>query len=213
MSQETSFHDEDVEGVSNSPSNGDGRGKYGSVRLLVVEDHQPFRQFVCSSLTKRPELQIVGEVSDGLEAVSKAEELQPDLILLDIGLPSLNGIDAGRRIRKVSPESKILFVTQESSDEVVREALNLGAWGYIVKARAASDLFAAVEAVCQGKRFVSAGLVGRVTAQPTERHFAKRLHSDADAQILHIRCRGHLDRVAGKSKRDSMSNGLAGSGS
>ena len=75
----------------------------------MVDDYEPFRRFICSTLGRRPELQIVGEVWDGLEAVRKAEELQPDLIVLDIGLPTLNGIEAARRIRKLSPESKILL--------------------------------------------------------------------------------------------------------
>ena len=100
-----------------------------SVRVLVVDDYEPFRRFVCSTLEQRPELQIVGEASDGLEAVQKAEELQPDLIVLDIGLPTLNGIEAARRIRKLSPESKILFVSQESSADVVQEALRFGRTG------------------------------------------------------------------------------------
>src|ERR1700746_2766366 len=112
--------------------------------------------FLCSTLAKRPELQIIGEVSDGLEAVHKAEELQPDLILLDIGLPTLNGIGAAPRIRKVAPHSKILFVSQESSVDVVQEALALGALGYIVKAHAGGELLLAVEAVLQGGQFVSA---------------------------------------------------------
>ena len=138
----------------------------GSItRIIVVEDNEPFRRFVCSALVKRPELQIVGEVSDGLEAVHKFEELQPDLILLDIGLPTLNGIDAARRIRKVAPHSKILFVTQESSTDVAQEALALGAQGYVVKAHAGRELLVAVEAVRQGRRFVSAGLAGHVPAE------------------------------------------------
>ena len=76
------------------------------MRVLVVEDNEPFRRFVCATLRTKPELQIVCEVSDGLEAVQKAEELQPALIVLDIGLPGLNGIEAARRIRKISPNSK-----------------------------------------------------------------------------------------------------------
>ena len=128
------------------------------VRVLVVEDYLPFRRIICSMLTQRLELRIVGEVSDGIEAVEKAEELCPDLILLDVGLPSLNGIEVARRIRKVSPKSKIIFVSQESSADVVREALRLGALGYITKINAVQELFAAVEAVCQHRRFVSAGL-------------------------------------------------------
>jgi DNA-binding NarL/FixJ family response regulator len=121
----------------------------------VVEDSESFRKFICSTLGKRPELQIVGEVIDGLEAVQRAEQLQPDLIVLDIGLPSLNGIEAARRIRKVCPESKILFLSQEFSPDVMQEALNLGALGYVIKARAGTELLAAVDAVRQGRKFVS----------------------------------------------------------
>jgi DNA-binding NarL/FixJ family response regulator len=125
------------------------------VRVLIVEDFVPFRRFVCSTLGTKPELQVVSEASDGLEAVQKAEELKPDLILLDIGLPSLNGIAAARQIRKLSPESKIIFVSQESSADIIQEALNLGAWAYVLKTRAQSDLVAAVEAVLLGRQFVS----------------------------------------------------------
>jgi DNA-binding NarL/FixJ family response regulator len=125
-----------------------------TIRVLVVDDYAPFRRLVCSTVGKRPALQIVGEASDGLEAVRRAEELKPDLVLLDIGLRELNGIEVARRIRKLSPESKILFVSQESSPDVLREALSLG-WGYVVKTSVATDLLAAVEAVILGKRFVS----------------------------------------------------------
>ena len=111
-------------------------------------------------LETRPELQVIGRVSDGLEAVHKAEKLQPDLIVLDIGLPSLNGIEAARRIRKTSPECKILFVSQESSPDVVQEALSVGACAYVLKVRAGSDLLAAVEAVLENRQFVSGGLSG-----------------------------------------------------
>jgi DNA-binding NarL/FixJ family response regulator len=123
--------------------------------VLVVEDFEPFRSFVCSALKQKPELEIVCELSDGLAAVHKAEELKPDLILLDIGLPGLNGIEAGRQIRKLVPDAKIIFLTQESSEDVVQAALELGARGYVVKTRTGSDLLAAVEAVLQGKQFVS----------------------------------------------------------
>ena len=124
------------------------------VRVLLVEDFEPFRRFIWTTLQKT-ELQIIAEVSDGLEAVRKAQELQPDLILLDIGLPGLNGIEAARRIRTLSPQSNILFVSQESSADVIEEAMNSGAMGYVVKGQAASDLLAAVEVVRQGGKFVS----------------------------------------------------------
>jgi len=130
-------------------------------RVLVVDDSEPFRKFICSTIGKRPELHIVGEVMDGLQAVQKAEELQPDLILLDIGLPSLNGIEAARRIRNLSPKSKILFVSQESSADIVREALGTGAHGYVVKTDAGRELLEGVNAVLRGEQFVSK----RVSAQ------------------------------------------------
>jgi len=144
-------------------------------RVLVVEDHDPFRRFVCSTLEKRPELLIVREVSDGLDAVRKAGELHPDLILLDVGLPSLSGIEAARQIRKLSHKSKILFVSQESDADVVQEAFRIGALGYVVKAHAGSDLLRAVEAVCQGKRFVSAGLPGQNPAELVGGQVSKRV--------------------------------------
>lgn len=126
--------------------------------VLIVEDFTPFRHFIRSTLAIREDLKVIGEVSDGQEAVEKAAELKPDLILLDIGLPTLNGIEAAKRIRELSPESKIIFLTQESSPEVVQMALNLGAWGYVRKMTAGSDLLAAVDAVLKGRRFVSSGL-------------------------------------------------------
>jgi DNA-binding response OmpR family regulator len=126
-----------------------------TTRVLVVEDSEPFRKFVCSTLGKRPELRIVGEVSDGLEAVQKVEELQPDLIVLDIGLPSLNGIEVARRVRKLSRQSRILFVSQETSTDVVQAAFATGADGYVVKTDAGMELLEAVNAVLRGDQFIS----------------------------------------------------------
>lgn len=131
-----------------------------SVRVLVVDDYEPFRRFVCSTLCQRPALQIICEASDGAEAVRRAAELKPALILLDIGLPTLNGIEAARRIRKVSCTSKIIFVSQESSADIVQEALSVGALGYVFKAQVECDLLAAVDAVLESRRFVSGGLSG-----------------------------------------------------
>jgi len=127
-----------------------------TVRVLVVDDYVPFRRFVLSELGKRSELQIVGEASDGLEAVQKAEELQPDLVVIDIGLPTLNGIEAGKRIHDVVPQAKILFVTQNNDVDVVRAVLSNGASGYVLKPDASKELLQAVNAVLQGDRFVSA---------------------------------------------------------
>src|ERR1700675_1047649 len=93
------------------------------VRVLVVDDYEPFRRFVCSTLGQRPDLRVIGEASDGLEAGQKAEKLPPGLVVLDIGIPTLNGIEAPRRIRKLSTDPKILILTQESSADVAQEVL------------------------------------------------------------------------------------------
>jgi DNA-binding NarL/FixJ family response regulator len=119
----------------------------------VVEDSEPFRHFICSTIGERPELQIVGEVGDGLEAVQTAEKLR-QTIVLDIGLPTLNGIEVARRIRKLSEESKVLFLSQESSVDVMQEALGTGAHGYVVKTDAGSELLEGVNAVLLGQQFV-----------------------------------------------------------
>jgi DNA-binding NarL/FixJ family response regulator len=143
-------------------------GTSKSVRVLVVDDYKPWHGFVSTALSKEPELQIIGWVSDGLEAVQQAQQVQPDLILLDIGLPSLNGIEAARRIREVSPTSKILFVSENRSRDIAEQALTTGAGGYVVKSDAESELLPAVNAVLEGKMFVGASLAGLDLAQPTD---------------------------------------------
>jgi DNA-binding NarL/FixJ family response regulator len=151
---------------SKHPSRGLSRA--AAVRVLVVEDFAAFRQFVCLTLGKSPDFRIIGEAADGPEALQKAVELRPDLILLDIGLPSLNGIEVARQMRSLVPESIIIFLTQESSADVVQEALSLGARGYVAKSNADSELLAAVHAILLGNTFVSKAIGERHFNLPTE---------------------------------------------
>ena len=125
-----------------------------TLRALIVDNFADFRRYLCSMLQRKTQCQVVGQASDGLEAVAKAEELQPDLILLDLSLPLLNGMEAARRIRELSSHSKILFLSQDSSAEIVEEALRLGAQGYLLKSEA-TELPLAVDAITQGTWFVS----------------------------------------------------------
>ena len=148
------------------------------IRVLVVDDSDPWRRYFSNTLGKQPGLQVIGEVSDGLEAVQRAEELQPDLILLDIGLPTLNGIEAARRIRGVSPASKILFVSENRDWDIAKEALSTGAGGYVLKSDAASELLPALRAVLAGKRFVSTSLSGHGLNSPPDPQTGARFHRD-----------------------------------
>lgn len=129
-----------------------------AVRILVVDDYEPWREEICSMLQTQPELRVIAEIADGLEAVQKAQELKPDLILLDIGLPSLSGIDAANRIRQVAPDARIIFLTQNSDKDVVEAALNTGAHGYVLKADAGSELLPALAGILGGDDFVSSGI-------------------------------------------------------
>jgi len=128
------------------------------VRILIVDDFDLWKSFVVVRLRERPDLEIVGFASDGLQAVQKAEELQPDLILLDMMLPKLNGIEAAQQIRRVAPQTKIIFVSSESDLESVRSAFHAGGSGYISKMDAAEELLDGIECVLRGERFVSPGL-------------------------------------------------------
>lgn len=130
------------------------------IRVLIVEDHGPFRSYLRSKLQQHAKIEIVGESEDGLQAVQHAECLQPDMILLDFGLPGLNGMEAARQIRRVAPNARIIFVTLESSPEVVEEAFALGADGYLLKGQVESQLLVAIDAVAKGLRFLCDGLDG-----------------------------------------------------
>src|SRR5215469_3630962 len=127
------------------------------IKILVVEDFEQFRRFTVSTIMRSPNFHVT-EASNGLEALQKAKALRPDLVLLDVGLPDLNGLEVARRIRRLAPTTKILFLSQETSPELVREALSLGALGYLHKSRAGRELLHAIDAALKGERSVSTGL-------------------------------------------------------
>ena len=127
-----------------------------NVKVLVVDDYAPWRHFVNLALAVKPEVQIVGEAEDGLTAVQKATELKPDVVILDIGLPDMNGIHVARQILEMAPKTRIVFLTENTSRDIVRDALLTGAQAYVVKSFAAKDLVPAFEAVMLDCHFVSA---------------------------------------------------------
>lgn len=137
-----------------------------ALRILLV-DVLAWRRFVALLVRMRFDCDIVEEATDGIEAVQKAQSLKPDLILLETGLPRLNGFEAARRIRKLSAKSKILFFSQLHDPEIVRAALAAGASGYVVKLDAGSELLTAIRAVLEGKQFLSSRVRATISA-PTE---------------------------------------------
>src|SRR5215831_5943014 len=182
--------------------------------ILIVEDFESFRKFVCKTLEQRAEFEIA-QASDGLEAVDKAQELQADLIVMDIGLPRMTGIEAARQIRALAPHAQLLFLSQESDSEVVRETFLLGARGYVHKPFAFSHLLPAIDVVFWGGRFLSSNLEFR-DPDPQPRHEVQFYYDDstflpgaarfvtdalkaADATIV----------LATKSHRDSLFERLA----
>jgi DNA-binding NarL/FixJ family response regulator len=196
------------------------------ISVLIVDDHEPFRRFVRTKLEQHARFRVIQEAADGLEASEKAAELQPNLIVLDIGLPALNGIEVARRIRKRSLNSKVIFVSQESSPEVMQEAFRSGALAYVVKTHAGRELIDAVDAVREGKQFVTRRLRGDRTDHAHEKSLtAQRIHEAGyyrnDATLVDdfirfseaaLRARTPLITIATESHRRSLLKGLRARG-
>ena len=122
------------------------------VRVLVVDDFDLWREFACEVVHEIPGLVVVGEASDGMEAVQKARQLQPDLIILDVGLPGLNGIKVAKTLSTVCPGSEVIFLSEEGEADIVQKAYRAGAYGYVIKSRAGIELAATIKAVLKRKK-------------------------------------------------------------
>jgi CheY-like chemotaxis protein len=167
----------------------------------VVDDFVPWRNYLVAKLGENSALQVVGVASDGAEAVLKAAQLRPDLILMDISLPELSGIQAAAKIRGLSPESKILFVSQHIDFDIALAALDAGGLGYVVKPDAESELLTAVEAVMSGKRFVSVLLASQDFAGVLVPQAPIRPHSEHSVELsarplIRNKTIGHCHEVA-----------------
>jgi DNA-binding NarL/FixJ family response regulator len=131
-------------------------------RILVADDHEVVRRGLCALLQAQPDWEVCGEAGDGREALDKTQKLKPDVVILDIGMPSLNGLEATRQILKAMPQTKVLILTLHDSDQVVREVLNAGARGFLLKSDAARDLVAAVEALRRNKTYFTSKVAAMV---------------------------------------------------
>jgi DNA-binding NarL/FixJ family response regulator len=149
-----------------------------STTVLLIDDYEPWRRFAHGEIRNHPRWRAIGEASTGLEAVRLARALQPDLILLDIGLPDIDGIEAARRIRDDRPGARILFLTEQHAPDIAAAAFAAGAGGYLLKSDAGTDLLFAMEAVVNGGRFVAAKLSGRLVLPPQEHHHDAAFHAE-----------------------------------
>src|SRR2546430_8776139 len=131
-------------------------------RIFIADDHEVVRKGLCALLQAQPDWEVCGEAADGREAVEKAQQMKPDVVILDIGMPSLNGLEATRQILKTNPHAKVLILTLHDSDQVVREVLNAGARGFLLKSDAARDLVAAGGTPRPGETFFTSQIVAIV---------------------------------------------------
>jgi DNA-binding NarL/FixJ family response regulator len=147
-----------------------------SAKILLADDFELWRRFVISLLQKKLEWQVICEVSDGMQVVQRVRELRPDLVLLDISLPTLNGIEAARLIRASAPDSKVLFVSVYDTLDIAEAALRAGGQGYVIKSRSAGDLLIAVEAILEGRQFVSSTLKRDALTHASGSQFVEGAH-------------------------------------
>ena len=131
-------------------------------RIVIAEDHRILREGLKSLLASRPEFEVVGEAEDGLDAISIVRESKPDLVLLDLSMPRLDGLSAIRDIKKVSPETRILALTIHTDEDYVLEAFNEGAHGYCLKDAGRAELLMAIESIFSGKPYFSPGIADKV---------------------------------------------------
>jgi DNA-binding NarL/FixJ family response regulator len=128
-------------------------GGINALRILIVDDHEAVRKGVCAILSARLDIEVCGEAVNGKEAIEKTKELKPDLIILDVTMPVLNGFDAAREIRKILPEARILMLSMHESKQLVEEATRLGVHGYVTKTQASDVLLKAVDALFGNQLF------------------------------------------------------------
>ena len=158
------------------------------IRVVVCDDHALFREGVKTILNSQPDIEVVGEASDGKEGLEQALRLYPDVVLMDVSMPILKGFDATRRIKKARPDIKVLILTVYDDEDMVARCLDAGAAGYVLKDSPPLQLVYAVQAVNRGQQYMSprvlTGLVRQYLAQPTEFKVGYELLSDREREVL-----------------------------
>ncbi len=171
------------------------------IKVLLAEDHTIVRKGLRALLDKEIGIEVIGEAEDGREAIRKAEELQPDVVVMDIAMPGLNGLEATRRIKKSFPEMKILMLTMHVNEEYVLQTLRYGASGYLVKKAAPSDLISAIQAIYRGESFLSPSISRTVideyllqAEKMAEGEESCEKLTDRERDVLQLIAEGHTTR-------------------
>ena len=169
-------------------------------RVLLAEDHTIVRKGLCALLDAEPGIEVIGEAQDGREALLKAEQLHPDIVLMDITMPVLNGLEATRQIKKRFPEVKVLILTVHSDEEYIRQILRAGASGYLVKQAAPHELISAIEAIQRGESYLSPSVSKKVVQEyvqhatgSAEQDTHERL-TDREREVLQLIAEGNSTR-------------------
>lgn len=174
------------------------------VKLLVADDHKIFRQGIKKLLEEEPDLQVVGEAADGRETIKKATELKPDVILMDIAMANLNGLQATKQIKKILPDTKVIMVTMHKNEEYVLQSFQAGASGYILKEGAVEELVSAIRTIHQDKSFLSPAIsktlidayLRKMETGKTETPFD--LLTDREREVLQLIAEGNTNREVAK---------------
>ena len=176
-----------------------------NVKIMLVEDHHLVRQGVFALLSQVPEFKVIGEAGDGLEAIRKAQELQPDIVILDIAMPKLRGIEAIKEIIRVSEDSRILVLSMHNKEEYIRQSLKNGASGYLLKDSAADELIAAIKYVARGEVYLSPSISKSIVADWLHASALGRAAgefksplTDREMEILKLLAEGHSNRETGE---------------
>ncbi len=167
------------------------------IKLMIVDDHTVVRDGLASILERQEDFQVVGQASNGLEAVERVPALQPDVILMDLRMPELDGVEAMRRIHSERPETRFIVLTTYDSDQYIFDAIEAGAKGYLLKDTSREDLFEAVRAVHRGESGIEPGVAARVLdrfAQLSREEAQAPLLSDRELEVLQLMAKGSANK-------------------
>jgi DNA-binding NarL/FixJ family response regulator len=179
-------------------------GESDNLRIMVADDHEIIRKGIKALISSRPGWAVCAEAATGREAISKAEEHQPDIVVMDISMPGLNGLEATRRIRRMLPKTQVVILSLHYSDQLVREVLDCGAHSYILKSDASRDLFTAIEAVANDRTFFTSGAAQALTdgfcasGSKTQLPLLRRTLSAREREIVQLLAEGKSSKEVAK---------------